>query len=216
MVDAKRATEPHGGAGRHIARSTLQKLRLLAIIVLASAVPGACCGLSQDGSATALWRLFAGTVIGAFISSAIFGMELFAFDHWVRLSRLPQSVVAPLRAVAYGCVIVVVMLFFPWLFFDSPLTVTREGFARSVMSAAWVMALLVAAMTVVQLIGPEVLGRLLVGRYYRPREAQRIVMFLDLADSTGSQSGWAIFAPTRCLPTCSRAFLRSGRRRARY
>jgi adenylate cyclase len=39
-------------------------------------------------------------------------------------------------------------------------------------------------MSVAQLIGPNVLGSLLAGRYYYPREEQRIVLFLDLVGST--------------------------------
>ena len=38
--------------------------------------------------------------------------------------------------------------------------------------------------SIAQLIGPNVLGSLLTGRYYRPREEQRIVLFLDLVGST--------------------------------
>jgi adenylate cyclase len=35
-------------------------------------------------------------------------------------------------------------------------------------------------MSLAQLIGPNVLGSLLTGRYCHPREEQRIVLFLDL------------------------------------
>jgi adenylate cyclase len=38
--------------------------------------------------------------------------------------------------------------------------------------------------SIAQLIGPSVLVRLLTGRYHRPREEDRIVLFLDLTDST--------------------------------
>ena len=43
----------------------------------------------------------------------------------------------------------------------------------------------VSLTSIVQLIGPNVLGSLLTGRYYHPREEQRIVVFLDLVGSTG-------------------------------
>ena len=42
--------------------------------------------------------------------------------------------------------------------------------------------LFVSLMSVTQLIGPGVLGSLLTGRYYYPREEERIVLFLDLVD----------------------------------
>ena len=34
-------------------------------------------------------------------------------------------------------------------------------------------------MSIIQLIGPNVLGNLLIGRYYQPREEERIILFLD-------------------------------------
>lgn len=175
--------ELHRKPGR-MTRSTLQRLCLLAAIVTASAVIGGCYGLSQQRGTGAAWPLAAGGAIGAFVSASIFGMELFAPGPWARLRRLPVLIAMLLRAAAFGAVIVIAMLVFPWLFFDAPLSVMREGFAHSVLSSLWMTSVLGAAMTVMQVVGPGVLGKLLIGHYYRPREEQRIVLFLDLADST--------------------------------
>jgi adenylate cyclase len=165
-------------------RSTLQRLCLFAAIIAASAVIGACYGLAQGSGEAVVWPLLAGGTIGASISSFVFGMELFAARHWAGLRRLPVAIAILARTAAYAAVIVVAMLVFPWLFFDAALSLTREGFAGDVLSALWMIFLLGAVMTIVQLIGPRVLGKLLIGKYHRPREERRIVMFLDLAGST--------------------------------
>jgi adenylate cyclase len=111
-------------------------------------------------------------------------MELFAAEHWARLRQLPVAIAVLVRTAGCGAVIVFVMLVFPWLFFGAPFSVLRDGFARSVVSSLWMTFQLGAAITIVQVIGPEVLGKLLIGIYHRPREERRIVLFLDLADST--------------------------------
>lgn len=174
---------PRGMLGR-TPRSTLQKLRLLAIVVAISTISGGCYGLSQQQGTSAIWRLAAGGAIGAFISSSIFGMELFAAGHLALLRRLPFPIAMLVRLAAYGAVIASAMLVFPWLFFNAPLSLMREGFARSVASSLWMTFVLGAVVTIVQVIGPEALGKLLIGHYYRPREEQRIVLFLDIVDST--------------------------------
>jgi adenylate cyclase len=175
---------PRAMLGR-MPRSALQRLRLLAAIVAASTIiGGGCYGLSQEHGTLAIWPLAAGGAIGAFISSSIFGMELFAAGHLALLRRLPLPIAILVRAVAYGAVVVSAMLVFPWLFFGTPFSVMREGFARSIASSLWMTFVLGAVMTIVQVIGPEALGKLLLGHYHRPREEQRIVLFLDLVDST--------------------------------
>jgi adenylate cyclase len=165
-------------------RSTLQRLRLLVAIIAASAVMGACYGFSPEPGEAVVWPLLTGGTIGASISSVIFGMELFAARHWAGLRRLPVSIAFLARTAAYAAVVVATMLVLPWLFFDAAFSVTRDGFAGSVVSSLWMTFVLSGVMTIVQLIGPGVLGKLLIGHYHRPREEQRIVMFLDLAGST--------------------------------
>jgi adenylate cyclase len=49
--------------------------------------------------------------------------------------------------------------------------------------------LFVSLTSIAQLIGPNVLASLLTGRYYHPREEQRIVLFLDLVGSTAIAEG---------------------------
>lgn len=165
-------------------RSTLQRLRLFVAIIAASAVMGGCYSLSQEPGEAIAWPLLVGGTVGASISAIIFGMELFAASHWERLRRLPLALAILTRTAAYAAIVVAGLLVFPWLFFDAAFSVTREGFSRSVVSALWMTFALGAVMTIVQLIGPGVLGKLLIGRYHRPREEQRVVMFLDLVGST--------------------------------
>ncbi len=123
-------------------------------------------------------------MVAASISAIIFGVELFAATHWNRLRRLPLSAVMLTRTAAYAAVAVVAVLVFPRLLFGAPFSITRDGLYRSVGSALWMTFVLGAVTTIVQLLGPGVVGKLLTGYYHRPREERRIVMFLDLADST--------------------------------
>jgi adenylate cyclase len=61
----------------------------------------------------------------------------------------------------------------------------RPGIVTDLVFSIAATFLFVSLTSIAQLIGPNVLGSLLTGRYYRPREEQRIVLFLDLVGSTG-------------------------------
>ena len=170
--------------GSRVTRSTWQRLRLFVAVVGTSAVIGGCYSASQRTGEAVGWPLLADGVVAASISAVIVGMEHFAAKHWERLRRLPASAAMLVRAAAYAAVAVVSVLVFPRLFFDAPFSVMRDGLLRSMGSALWMTFVLGALTTIVQLLGPGVVGKLLTGYYHRPREERRIVMFLDLAGST--------------------------------
>ena len=128
-----------------------------------------------------------GATIGAVIASSILGFELFGAGRWLERGgrRLPLATAMLLRTMVYGAVIVAALLVVPWLYSgDAPIPV-RPGLVGDVVFSIAATLVFVALTSIAQVIGPNVLGNLLTGRYYHPREEQRIVLFLDLVGSTG-------------------------------
>ena len=170
-------------------RSTIQRLRLLALLVATSAAAGSLYSIAQ-GQPDVSWLQPAttGAIIGGAISSCIIGFELFGasrlFERGGR--RLPLTVAVLLRTAVYGVVITAALLLFPWLIFGAPPSPFRQGMLGDVAFSFTATFVFITLMSIIQLIGPNVLGNLLVGRYYRPREEERIILFLDLAGSTGT------------------------------
>ena len=128
-----------------------------------------------------------GATIGGLISSCIIGFELFGetrlFER--RGRRLPLIAAMLLRTVVYGAVIMAALLVVPWAYSGEQPSLYRPGIVGDVVFSVAATFVFVSLTSIVQLIGPNVLGSLLTGRYYHPREEQRIVVFLDLVGSTG-------------------------------
>jgi adenylate cyclase len=171
-----------------MSRSTIQRLRLLVLAVAISAAAGSLYSITQTPP-DASWLVQTGTgaTIGAVISSCIIGFELFGaerlFEHGGR--RLPFAAAILVRAIVYGVVIMAALLIFPWLFSGAAPSPFRPGIVGDLVFSIAATFVVVSLTSIIQLIGPNVLGSLLTGRYYHPREEQRIVLFLDLVGSTG-------------------------------
>jgi adenylate cyclase len=171
-----------------LTRSTTERLRLLAVIVLASAVAGSLYSITQ-GPPDVGWLQPAttGAIIGGVVSSCIIGFELFGasrlFERGSR--RLPLTAAVFLRTAVYAVVIMAALLVFPWLIVGASPSPFRSGMGRDVLFSLAATFVFVSLMSIIQLIGPSVLGNLLIGRYYQPREEERIILSLDLAGSTG-------------------------------
>src|SRR5262245_62889599 len=170
-----------------LTRSTLQRLRLLALLVVASAAAGGFYSLLRaPPDSPRVVQLVIGATIGAVISSCIIGFELFAagpiFERGGR--RLPVLTAVLLRTIIYGAAIMAALLIFPWVFSGRDLSPFRPGMASDIAFSIAATFIFVSLMSIAQLIGPNILASLLAGRYYRPREEERIVLFLDLVGST--------------------------------
>ena len=127
-----------------------------------------------------------GATIGGVIASSILGFELFGAGRWFERGgrRLPLVVAMLLRTLVYGAVIMTALLVVPWLYSgDAPIPF-RPGIVGDVVFSIAATFVFVSLTSIAQVIGPNVLGNLLTGRYYHPREEQRIVFFLDLVGST--------------------------------
>ena len=149
-----------------------------------------------------------GATIGGLISSCIIGFELFGEARW--LERAAAGCRWPLRCCCGRwytgssswppCCVV------PWMYSGEQPSLFRPGIVGDVVFSIAATFVFVSLTSIVQLIGPNVLGSLLAGRYYRPREEERIVVFLDLVGSTAHRRATsAMCASTPCCPRLSRA-----------
>jgi adenylate cyclase len=171
-----------------LTRSTIQRLRLLALIVAASAAAGGFYAIVQAPPDSSWFEEAAtGATIGGVISSCIIGFELFGqarlFDRDGR--RLPLVAAILLRMVLYGVVIIIAALVVvPSVYSGEEPSPFRPGMVSDILFSIAATFVFVSLSSIAQLIGPNVLVSLLTGRYYHPREEQRIVLFLDLVGST--------------------------------
>ena len=168
---------------------TQQAVRIVAGITIASAVFGASVSsFTPDGAGTGI---FTGAVIGFVLStlgSLMLGPWSRAVQHW------PLGVVFLLRTLIYGIVFMLVPNAMSALvhgslapFRDPTRVVTGTTLALSFAFAFCINF----ALTVTRLLGPRTMMSFVTGRYYRPREERRIVLFADLIGSTklGEQLG---------------------------
>lgn len=170
-----------------LTRSALQRLQLLALFVVASAAAGGLYSVIRaPPDVNWVVQIATGATIGGMISSCIIGFELFGAGQLLERGgrRLPLVTAVLLRTVVYGVVIMAALLIFPWVYSGNEPSPFRPGIVGDIVFSIAATFLFVSLMSVTQLIGPRVLGSLLTGRYYYPREEERIVLFLDLVDST--------------------------------
>ncbi|MBV8508885.1 MAG: adenylate/guanylate cyclase domain-containing protein [Xanthobacteraceae bacterium] len=168
---------------------TQQAVRIVVGITIASAVFGATVSsFTPDGARVGI---FTGAVIGFVLStlgSLMLGPWSRALQHW------PMGVVFLLRTLIYGIVFMLVPNAISALvhgsfapFRDPTRVVTGTTLALSFAFAFCINF----ALTVTRLLGPRTMMSFVTGRYYRPREERRIVLFADLIGSTklGEQLG---------------------------
>jgi adenylate cyclase len=104
---------------------------------------------------------------------------------WRGGRRVPLLGAMLTRMVMYTAVIMSALMLIPWLYSDDEPNPFRARIATDIVFLFVVIFVIVSLTSIAQVIGPNVLTNLLTGRYYRPREEQRIVVVLDLIDSTG-------------------------------
>jgi adenylate cyclase len=171
-----------------LTRSTIQRLRLLALMVATAAAAGGFYAVvrTPPGLSWAV-QLATGATIGALISSCIIGFDLFGeawmFERGGR--RLPLGAAILWRTIVYGVVIMAALLIVPWVYSGAELNPFRPGIVGDVVFSIGATFVFVSLTSIAQVIGPSVLGSLLTGRYYHPRQEERIILFLDLVGSTG-------------------------------
>lgn len=162
---------------------TLGRLRLLLLIIVASALIGGAYGFGADGN----WAGFArGFTMGTVISLLIGGLEI-GLDEPIRrqVARYPLAVLLAARTIIYGLCIVlgstVGALIVPLPTAPSPwFPLSGRDYVFSFAMALFLNTVLAIS----RLLGPGMLTRFLSGRYHRPRPEDRIFLILDLRGST--------------------------------
>lgn len=104
------------------------------------------------------------------------------------LRRLPVAVLLLLRMLIYGGVLVVAViiaeLLLPLLSLPAPPFGTLQFSPQGLLIAVSIALALNVIFLLRALLGTGTFPALLIGRYYRPRRQERIVLFLDLVGST--------------------------------
>ena len=171
---ARRPFEPLG-------ESTRRRLRIALVVVLASAIGGAIYGMAADGRAIGLVR---GVVTGALISVPLATFELVFVQaraghglrrlSFVRLLALKSAIYLIVFALALGLTDAVFSGAFHF----------NRGFAGGIVFSAGFAFVINFVLQIDRLLGRGMLAAFVVGRYHRPREEERIFLFLDLVGST--------------------------------
>ena len=152
----------------------------------ASAVAGAVYGLVSFPE-TPLFSVLRGAITGAAISAMITAFE-FAIGTGVLqpIRRLPAGLLVALRTLIYTCLIIAGYEFGRLVALAPGESIFEFDafFWRTVWISLGVSFVVNAGLEVSRLLGGEVLWGLLIGRYLMPRVEDRIVLFLDLKEST--------------------------------
>jgi adenylate cyclase len=151
----------------------------VALTTAASAIYGV---VAADGSPNGAVN---GLLAGLPISVSILAFETLVMDHprSLGLRRRPFAATLLARFVVWGAAIIASLvgmrLLLPWPGANDPFWFLSD--------IAFGFALLFVALTLTsidRLLGPGTLLRILTGKYHRPREEERIFLFLDMEEST--------------------------------
>lgn len=173
------------GAGDMDARLE-RRLRLFAIIVVASIVASGAFSLAQGY--TSLAGIAVGVSYGLLISVPIAGISLFIFQGPMRtwLSGLSFTAGLLVRSAIFAAIIL------PTLFFQLgsviagvPVDPTHKGFWIAIVFSVVFVILANLIVGIASIIGPRALLNFVTGRYHAPIEENRFVLFVDIAGSTG-------------------------------
>ena len=163
-----------------------KKLRLLAVIVTASMIGGAVYSLAMGFSSAR--EIAVGTSYGLLISAPLASISLFLLEGPMRVWLGGLSFTANLivRSAIYAAIIVPILYFqlgsvIAGVARDPPHKTLWIDIAYSV--ACVVLVNLVLGIT--NIIGPRAFLNFIIGRYHRPIEEKRFVLFVDIAGSTG-------------------------------
>ena len=163
-----------------------RKLRLLAVIVIASMIGAAVYTVAQGFTAAA--DIAVGLTYGLLISVSITGISLFVLEGPMRVWLRGLSFTANLmvRSAIYAAIIV------PILFFQLGAIVagvardpSHKGFWIDIVYAVVFLVVANLVLGIANIIGPRAFLNFIIGRYHTPVEENRFVLFVDIAGSTG-------------------------------
>jgi adenylate cyclase len=163
-----------------------RRLRVLRSMALVAAAGGGVYGMivSPDYAT----GLMVGVVTGLMIAVPLTLFELYFVDARAgeRFRRLPFGWLLAAKTLAYLAVILVGLEASRRLTAvgDAPALRLDRVFLWNIVFSLAFAAVVNFVMQIRRVLGPGVLGNLIVGRYHRPREETRVFLFLDLVGST--------------------------------
>jgi adenylate cyclase len=178
-------TGGNAGAGGMNARLE-RKLRVLAIVAIASAIGGIAFVLAQG--LTAPSAIAAGIAYGLLLGTALGGISLFVLEGPMRVWLGSLSFTANLivRSTIYAAIIV------PIQFFQLGEVIvglrpdpSHNTFWISIIYSIGLLVLANLVLGIANIIGPRAFLNFITGRYHTPVEEKRFVLFVDIAGSTG-------------------------------
>ncbi|HYI28677.1 MAG TPA: adenylate/guanylate cyclase domain-containing protein [Bradyrhizobium sp.] len=163
-----------------------RRLRLFAIIVVASVVASAVFSLAQGY--TSLAGIAVGVSYGILLSVPIAGISLFVLQGPMRpwLSGLSFTAGLMVRSAIFAAIIL------PTLFFQLGSVIvgvrvdpTHKGLWIAIVFSVVCVVLANLIVGIANIIGPRAFLNFVTGRYHAPIEENRFVLFVDIAGSTG-------------------------------
>jgi adenylate cyclase len=155
---------------------------MIAGVTVLSAAFGFAASLLSGGDA------FTGILSGVLIALAISALEILLQGRWAEAARRwPVALLLLFRTAVYGGAFFVMVhlasALVQWSW--DPLVHPTRLVSNSTVLLSFGFAFAInLALMLGRLLGPRILVSLLTGRYHRPREEQRIVLFMDLRGST--------------------------------
>jgi adenylate cyclase len=158
-------------------------------VVAASAVFGAVYGLAVVAATEHVFSpiaLIDGAAIGAVTALLCRGFDaLLQSGRWGEMLRHePLLVLIAVKTLWYGASIVLALYVANVVLDPEPWALDEPRFYVSVAISLLVALVFSLTANMRRLLGPRVLGNLMVGRYAQPREEDRIFLFVDLVGST--------------------------------
>ena len=163
-----------------------RRLRLFAIIVVASVVASAVFSLAQGY--TSLAGIAVGVSYGILLSVPIAGISLFVLQGPMRpwLGGLSFTAGLLVRSAIFAAIIL------PTLFFQLGSVIvgvrvdpTHKGLWIAIVFSVVCVVLANLIVGIANIIGPRAFLNFVTGRYHAPIEENRFVLFVDIAGSTG-------------------------------
>jgi len=162
-----------------------RKLRLLAVVVATGTISGIVFNIARGRTLPS--AMVVGSAYGLIISLVLGSIELFVLDGPMRawLSRLSFAASMVVRSAIYITITVVIQLLQVGEAIAGLSEMSYETFWLGLVYSVVLSVLINLALAITNIIGPRTFLNFITGRYHKPVEENRFVLFVDIAGSTG-------------------------------
>jgi adenylate cyclase len=163
-----------------------RKLRYLAAIIAVGTIVGIAVNLAQGRTSPS--SIVVGAAYGLQMCIAIGGLELFVLDGRLRTRLRALSFTANLlvRSAIYAAIITLIQsLQLGEVIVGLPRDPAPQTFWSGFVLSAAIAIVMNLGFSIANIIGPRALLNFITGRYHSPVEENRLVLFVDIAGSTG-------------------------------